>query len=96
MIYGLALVLGIVAGLRCLTAPFALSWSLRLRGLHALEFGFMSSALTAGIFTVLALGEIINDKRPTTPSRKVPLAFGARIVSGALCGAVLGALQGPA
>ncbi len=31
---------------------------------------------------------------PSTPSRKVPLQFGARLVSGALCGATLGVSGG--
>ena len=42
------------------------------------------------IFTVLALGELINDKLPKTPSRKAPPGFIARIVTGAICGAARG------
>jgi uncharacterized membrane protein len=40
---------------------------------------------------VLAVGELINDKLPKTPSRKAPVPFAARVVMGALCGAALGA-----
>jgi uncharacterized membrane protein len=40
---------------------------------------------------VLAIGELINDKLPKTPSRKAPVPFAARVVMGALCGAALGA-----
>ena len=40
---------------------------------------------------MLAIGELINDKLPKTPSRKAPVPFGARVVMGALCGAALGA-----
>ena len=52
---------------------------------------FLGFAATPYIFTVLAIGELINDKLPKTPSRKVPVQFGTRIVSGALCGAAIGA-----
>jgi uncharacterized membrane protein len=41
--------------------------------------------------SVLAIGELIADKLPKTPSRKAPVGFAARIVSGALCGAAIGA-----
>jgi uncharacterized membrane protein len=34
---------------------------------------------------------LINDKLPNTPSRKAPPGFIARIVTGTLCGAALGA-----
>jgi uncharacterized membrane protein len=39
----------------------------------------------------LAIGELIADKLPKTPSRKAAVGFAARIVTGALCGAALGA-----
>ena len=37
----------------------------------------------------MALGELITDQLPSTPSRKVPVQFGARILVGALCGTAL-------
>ncbi len=46
------------------------------------------------IFTTLAIGELVVDKLPKTPSRAVPMQFGARLVSGALCGAAIGAPNG--
>jgi uncharacterized membrane protein len=49
-------------------------------------FGF---AYTRYVLTVLALGELITDKLPKTPSRKNLGPFLFRIVSGALCGAAL-------
>src|SRR6202035_4882923 len=45
------------------------------------------------ILTVLAIGELIADKLPFTPSRKAAGPFIARIVSGALCGATIGAAR---
>src|SRR5450432_393583 len=44
--------------------------------------------------TVLALGEMVGDQLPKTPSRKVPVQFGTRIVMGALCGAAIAAPGG--
>ncbi len=40
---------------------------------------------------MLAIGELIADKLPKTPSRKAPPGFITRIVTGALSGAALGA-----
>jgi uncharacterized membrane protein len=40
---------------------------------------------------LLALGEFVGDQLPSTPSRTVPMQFGARILSGAICGAAIGA-----
>jgi uncharacterized membrane protein len=51
----------------------------------------MGAAVTPWIFTVAALGELVNDKLPRTGSRKAPPAFIGRIVMGALCGAAVGA-----
>jgi uncharacterized membrane protein len=90
--YFLALVLGIVAGLRSLTPLAAVSWAARLGLLH-LEYtwlAFLGYSWTPYILTALAIGEIINDKLPKTPSRKAPVPFLARIVTGALSGAAVG------
>jgi uncharacterized membrane protein len=89
----LPLAIGIIAGLRSLTAPAAVSWAARLQWLNLTQSGvsFLGYALTPWIFTVLALGELVSDKLPSTPSRTVPLAFGTRIVAGGLAGGAIGA-----
>ena len=92
----LAFLIGVVSGLRALTAPAAVSWAARL-GLLKLEgtpLAFMGYAATPYIFSLLAIGELINDKLPKTPSRKIPPQFIARVVTGALSGAALGAGSG--
>lgn len=91
--YVSAFLIGVIAGLRSLTAPAAVSWAARLGWVHLENtwLAFLGSAITPYILTVLALGELINDKLPKTPSRKTPMPFAARIVMGALCGAALGA-----
>lgn len=95
-VYILAFLIGVIAGLRAMTAPAAISWAARL-GWLKLEgtwLAFFGYAFTPYIFTVLAIGELITDQLPKTPSRKVPVQFGTRIVMGALCGAAIGASAG--
>ena len=88
-----AFVLGVVAGLRAMMAPTVVSWFARSGTLAVASspLAFMGYRFTPIIFTVLAIGELINDKLPKTPSRKAPPAFIARILSGALTGATIGA-----
>jgi uncharacterized membrane protein len=50
--------------------------------------------VTVAILTVLAIGELVVDKLPKTPSRTAPPSFGARIVLGAFAGAVIGTAWG--
>ena len=92
-VYVLAFLIGVVAGLRSMTAPAVVSWAARLGWLHleGSPLAFLGAAVTPYILSVLAIGELINDKLPKTPSRKAPVPFGARVVMGALCGAALGA-----
>ncbi len=76
--------------------PAAVSWAAKL-GMLAVAgtpMAFMGFKYTAIILTVLAVGELINDKLPKTPSRKTPPQFIARIFSGALVGATVGAGSG--
>jgi uncharacterized membrane protein len=91
--YVLAFLIGVVVGLRSMTAPAAVSWAARLGWLHLENtwLAFLGFAATPYIFSVLAIGELIADKLPKTPSRKAPVGFSGRIVSGALCGAAIGA-----
>src|ERR1700720_1233308 len=89
----LAFLIGVVAGLRSMTAPAAVSWAARLGWLHLENswLAFLGFAGTPYVMSVLAIGELINDKLPKTPSRKAPGPFIGRIVTGALSGAALGA-----
>lgn len=89
----LSFLIGIIAGLRALTPLAVISWAAHLGWLQLQDtwLAFLGFAASAYIATALALGELVNDKLPKTPSRKVPMQFGARIVVGALCGAALAA-----
>jgi uncharacterized membrane protein len=94
--YVLAVSIGIIAGLRTMTAPTAVSWAAYLGWLDLTSspLAFLGYRWTPWILTVLAIGELITDQLPSTPSRTVPVQFGARIISGALCGAAVAAPTG--
>jgi uncharacterized membrane protein len=96
MLYLLAFLIGLVAGLRAMTAPMAVSWAARLGWLNlkGTPLAFLGAAVTPWIFTVAAVGELINDKLPKTGSRKSPPQFIGRLLMGALCGAAVGAGSG--
>lgn len=95
-VYSLAVLIGVVAGLRSMTAPALVSWAARLGWLPLAGtwLAFLGSAWTPWILTVFALGELIVDKLPSTPSRKAPGGFGARIVTGGLSGAAIATAGG--
>ncbi len=93
MIYLLCVAIGIVAGLRAMTAPAAVSlaaWA-GWFPLDGTPLAFLAAPWAAGLLTLLALVELFADTRPSTPSRKVPMQFGARLLTGALAGAAIGA-----
>ena len=96
MLYALALLAGIVAGSRAMTAPAAVSWaaSLGFLNLDGSWLAFMGYRSSPWIFTALAIVEFVTDQLPSTPSRKVPVQFGTRLFTGALSGATLGASGG--
>jgi uncharacterized membrane protein len=88
----LALVLGIVAGLRAMMAPAAVAWAAasgRL-GLDGSWLAFLGYRFTPYILSLLAIGELITDQLPATPSRKVPVQFGGRLLTGGVSGAAVG------
>ncbi|TPL12304.1 DUF4126 domain-containing protein [Mesorhizobium sp. B2-4-14] len=96
MLYILALLIGVIAGLRAMTAPATVAWGAYLGWLPVAGTwaSFMSHWAAVGIFTILAIVELITDQLPSTPSRKVPQQFGARILLGAFSGSVIGATGG--
>src|SRR5262249_53688293 len=92
----LAVLIGVVTGLRSMTAPMAVSWAARLGWLHVADtpLAFLGASATPYIFTLAAIGELTADKLPKTPSRKTPGPFAIRVLVGALCGAALNAPAG--
>jgi uncharacterized membrane protein len=92
----LPLLIGVIAGLRAMTAPAAISLAARAGRLDltTTSLAFLGYAYTPWIFTALALVELVTDQLPTTPSRTVPIQFGTRILMGGLTGGAIGASDG--
>jgi uncharacterized membrane protein len=77
-------------------APAAVSWAAALGWLPlaATPLAFLGYTWTPWILSAMAAGELVTDQLPSTPSRTVPVQFGARLVSGALAGGAIGAAAG--
>ena len=83
--------LGCVCGLRSLTAPAVVCWAAHFGWLRfdGTRLAFLNHPVALIAVTVLAIGELIADKLPKTPSRTAPLGLTARIVLGAASAAAL-------
>ena len=92
----LALLIGVVAGLRAFTAPAVLAWAAFLQwiNLSGTWASWMGHWATVAVLTVIAVAELVSDKVPTMPSRKTAPQFLTRIATGAFSGAVLGTAWG--
>ncbi len=88
----LALVIGIVAGLRAMMAPAAIAWaaSTGLVPLQGTWLAFLGWRFTPWVISFFAAAELVTDQLPSTPSRTVPAQFGVRIVTGGISGAAIG------
>ncbi|HXA87427.1 MAG TPA: glycine zipper 2TM domain-containing protein, partial [Mycobacterium sp.] len=62
--------------------------------LHGTWASWMGNIITVIILSLLAVGELVNDKLPKTPARTAPPVFAARIIMGAFAGAVIGTVWG--
>lgn len=91
-----AFIIGIVCGMRAMVGLAAVSWAASGQALplQGTWLSFLGSRITSCITSLLAVGEIINDKLPKTASRLVPPQFGARVVMGALTGTAIGLARG--
>src|SRR3984885_1693461 len=89
----LTLLIGVVAGLRSLSASAVVAWAAFLGwiDLHGTWASWVANIITVVVLTLLAIAELVSDKLPKTPPRTAPPAFGARLVMGGFAGAVLGA-----
>jgi uncharacterized membrane protein len=96
MIILFALLIGFVAGLRSMMAPAAVSWAAYAGSIAVAGtwLGFMANPWTVVVLTLLAIGELVADLLPSTPSRTVPLQFSGRVLTGAVSGAAVGAGSG--
>ena len=93
LVLALAFGIGVIAGLRALTAPAVFAWAAHLHwiNLQGTHLAFMGTIVAMAIFTLAAIGEIVNDKLPKTPPRTATPSLIIRIVMGALAAATLSA-----
>ncbi len=102
----LALLIGVVAGLRAITAPAVVAWAafldwINMSGTWA---SWVGNWITVTVLTILAVAELVTDQLPKTPSRKTPVQFVTRLRhrrlrrrgASAPRGATPGAAWGPA
>jgi uncharacterized membrane protein len=92
----IALFMGMVAGLRTITPLAAVSWAARLGilNLNGTWLSFLGNRWSPWLFSLFALGELVYDKLPTTPSRTIPIQFASRIITGTFAAFAVGSVSG--
>ncbi len=92
----LALLIGIVAGLRALTPPAVVAWAALLDWLHVegTWASWIAHPIVVGLLTVLLVIELITDQLSRTPSRKTTVQFATRLITAGFAGAVIGTAWG--
>jgi uncharacterized membrane protein len=92
----LALLIGVVAGLRALTPPAVVAWGAFLGwiNLSGTWVSWLGSWITVTILTILLVVELVTDQLPKTPSRKTTMQFATRLITGGFAGAAIGTAWG--
>jgi uncharacterized membrane protein len=87
----LSFAIGIVAGLRSMTAPAVVAWAAHLGWIHlqGTPLSFLASRWAVALFSLCALAEFVADQLPSTPARTMPGPLLVRIAFGALTGAAI-------
>lgn len=96
--YAKAMVLGIITGMRSMSAFALVSHKLMdeqspLTVRHK-PFKLLASPIAANVLKVLAAAEMIADKTSVIPNRISPSPLTTRAVAGAVCGALICASEG--
>lgn len=89
--------LSVISAMRGMSGPALLAQDFSRRKpptLAGTEFDFMTSDTTAGLMSMVAVGEMVFDKMPFAPPRISPPALAGRMASGALVGAALSTERG--
>jgi uncharacterized membrane protein len=88
----LASLVGVLAGLRSMMPLAAVSWAAATSRLNLSRswLAFLGYRVTPFVLSIIAIAELVVDQLPSTPSRKVPIQFGARVFTGAAAAAILG------
>jgi len=87
----LALLIGVVAGLRAMTPPAAVAWGGTLGWINVDDTWaqWVAHPITVTVLTILLVVELVTDQLPNTPARTVAGQFSARLLTGGFAGAVL-------
>jgi uncharacterized membrane protein len=88
----LALLIGVIAGLRALTAPAIVAWGAFLGWIDVdgKWSEWIAHPITVTVLTIFLLVELVTDQLPKTPSRKTAPQFITRLIMGAFAGAIIG------
>ncbi|MGX9792149.1 DUF4126 family protein [Mycobacterium sp. MMS18-G62] len=88
----LALLIGVIAGLRALTAPAVVAWGATLGWIDVdgKWSEWVAHPITVTVLTIFLVIELVTDQLPKTPSRKTTPQFTTRLIMGAFAGAVVG------
>jgi uncharacterized membrane protein len=88
----LALLIGVIAGLRALTAPAVVAWGAFLGWINVdgKWSEWVAHPITVTVLTIFLLVELVTDQLPKTPSRRTAPQFITRLLTGAFAGAVIG------
>ena len=83
--------IGIIAGLRSMTAPALVSWAVHFGwlDLSGSRLSFLGSRAAITILSLLALGELVADKLPRTPNRTDLGPFVFRVITGGFSSAAI-------
>src|ERR1700675_2337362 len=89
----LAFLIGVIAGLRALTAPAVVAWAAHRNWLNLYNspLSVMGSTAAIIVFTLLALVQLVADQLPSAPRRTEPPGLIARMLLGGLSGAAVAA-----
>ncbi len=86
------ILLGVVTGMRTMTGIAVVCWAAWLAWLPERGWAIWTTYLVSAIvFTAFALGEYFGDTLPNTPNRNAPGPAAARLVFGAIVGALAAA-----
>ena len=87
----LAFLIGVIGGLRTMTAPAVVAWAANRHWLNLdnSTLALIGSRGAVLVSTLGALGELVIDKLPSTPNRTRLLGLVGRIVLGGLSGAAV-------
>lgn len=91
LVFFLVFGIGMVAGLRTMTAPAVVSWAAHLKWLKVEDsaLAFMGSIAAVASFTLLAVGELIADQSSKIGKRTAAGPLTGRMIMGGLSGATI-------